>query len=182
MRRETGRRVAIALIALWSIACSERMGKGFDFKRMRRQARYSAYGANAFYANGSAMRTPPAGTVARESSALDAPPPPVDLARGESRFRIYCAVCHGERGDGVSIVGSNMDDPKPPSLITAAARSVTPRVVYEIVTEGGSRMPSFASELSAADRWQVVAYLASLQARAADSSRAPTSAPDTASR
>ena len=90
-----------------------------------------------------------------------------DLARGASRFRIYCAVCHGTRGDGISIVGSNMDDPKPPSLLEGAPRELSPERLFDVITNGFGTMPSYAAELSERDRWQVVSYVGALQHRAA---------------
>jgi mono/diheme cytochrome c family protein len=152
-------------LALMLSACSERVGQGWDWKRMRLQRRYDAFGANAMFADGSAMRAPPVGTVARETLPTGMRPQ-TDLVRGASRYHIFCAVCHGERGDGVSIVASDMDDPKPPSLVASPARDLAPDKLFETITTGVGRMPPFASQLSAADRWQVIAYLAELQRRA----------------
>lgn len=154
-------------LALLGNACSERMGHGFDWKRMRAQHKYEPYSVNPVFADSSAMRVPPEGTVSREAVAASAPPPAVDLVRGASRFHIYCAVCHGEAGDGVSIVASNMDPPKPPSLLVAPAKDLPPAQLFAVITNGLGRMPSLAAELSAADRWQVIAYLGELQRRAA---------------
>jgi mono/diheme cytochrome c family protein len=154
-------------LALFSTACSEHIGRGFDWKRMRAQAKYEPYGENLAFADSSAMRVPPEGTVSREAIAATAPPPPVDLVRGASRFSIYCAVCHGAAADGVSIVASNMDPPKPPSLIVPPARDLPSAQIFGIITNGFGRMPSLAAQLSVADRWQVIAYLNELQRHAA---------------
>lgn len=160
--------------------CSDRIGHGFDWKRMRVQSKYNAYGTNPMFRDSAAMRVPPAGTVAREAIPVTAPPPSVDLARGGDRFHIYCAVCHGDRGDGVSVVASNMDDPKPPSLLTGAPRTLDARQLFAVITDGIGRMPPFASQLPVADRWQIIAYLGQLQAGAPVS--AADSPPDTTAR
>lgn len=147
-------------------ACSESAGDGWDWNRMRSQPRANAYGASSLFPNGQAMRATPAGAVSREAMLPGEQPREIDLARGASRYQIFCAVCHGARGDGVSIVGSNMDDPKPPSLLDGQSRSVTPEQLFEIISSGMGAMPSYAAELSASDRWQVVSYVADLQRRA----------------
>ena len=152
-------------------ACADRPSKHWDWERMRAQPRYEPYGASAYFADGMAMRAPPRGTVPREvpmaanDSLVVIAPSAAMLARGSTRFHIFCAVCHGERADGVSIVAHNMDAPKPPSLLTARARGFPPAQVVSIITLGVGRMPSYAAELSIRDRWAVVTYLRDLQRR-----------------
>lgn len=152
-------------------ACADRSSSHWDWERMRSQPRYEPYGTSAYFADGMAMRIPPSGTVPREmeTAANDSlavmSPSPTMLARGANRFHIFCAVCHGERGDGASIVAHNMDEPKPPSLLTPRARALPPEQLAAIITLGLGRMPPYAAELSGSDRWAVVAYLRELQRR-----------------
>ncbi len=149
--------------------CSERMGKGWDWNRMRTQPKYQPYRGSAFFSDGKAMQLPPAGTMSRESGAMVTTPIAISarvIARGASQFHIYCAVCHGERGDGASIVASNMEQPKPPSLITPPVSLMPASVVATVITNGVGTMPPFAAELSPADRQAVAAYVATLQRKA----------------
>ena len=164
-------------------ACADRPSKHWDWERMRAQPRYESYGASAYFADGMAMRAPPSGTVPRQvqmaasdSLAVTAPTAAMP-ARGATRFHIFCAVFHGERADGLSIVAHNMDAPKPPSLLTPRARGFPPGQVVAIITLGLGRMPSYAAELSATDRRAVVAYLRDLQHR---ESNAPADSTPTA--
>lgn len=85
------------------------------------------------------------------------------LERGRDRFGIYCAVCHGERADGNSIVGANMHDPAPPSLVTGTHAGHAPAHIYDVITSGSGRMPSYAAELDPEDRWAVVAWVLRLR-------------------
>lgn len=166
VRAATWMPIAILTLELALTACSEKPGDGWDWNRMRQQPRYVAYDSNLFFGDGSAMRVPPAGTIDRETIAdSSARSATADLARGATRFHIFCAVCHGERGDGASIVAQNMDDPKPPSLLVAPVRGLTSERMFEVITNGAGHMPSFGAQLSAVDRWQVVAYVADLQRR-----------------
>jgi mono/diheme cytochrome c family protein len=87
------------------------------------------------------------------------------LARGRDRFGIYCAVCHGTNADGNSIVGANMHDPSPPSLVTGPHASHGPAHLYDVITNGVGRMPSYAAELDPEDRWAVVAWVLGLRGR-----------------
>lgn len=168
----------LAALVAGASACSDRVGSGWDWERMRVQPRYAPYGASAFYPDGKAMQAPPAGAVPREAVAraetdsadttllaatLLAAMPAAQLDRGATRFHIFCAVCHGERGNGVSVVASNMDDPKPPSLLAASIRALSAARLYAVISDGFGQMPSYASELSAADRWAVIAYVRALQ-------------------
>jgi mono/diheme cytochrome c family protein len=150
-------------------------------ERMDEQPRYDVYEASGFFRNGMTMQVPPAGTVSREA-VLDrglatgrtasggyvaAPPMPLTpalLALGRSRFRIYCAVCHGGGGYGGSIVASNMTERRPPSLRSAATRSLPAGFFYEVISRGLGRMPSYAAQLPIDQRWAVVAYVRQLQA------------------
>lgn len=162
-----------------------------SFERMLVQPRYEPYGASSFFPDGRAMRIPPSGTVSRErladsaliptaspvaaaTDSMPLPPPqsmplqPTDelLAIGQSRFGIYCAVCHGVLGDGNSVVAKNMVDCPPPSLLSAAVRALPPATLFQVITDGFGRMPPYAAELPAEQRWAVIAYVRQLQSRA----------------
>lgn len=130
-------------------------------QRMKRQPRYDVYESSAFFADGKTMQPPPAGTVPRERELSPAPLPatPELLALGRSRFRIFCAACHGAGGYGGSIVAENLPEARPPSLRTPAMAQLTATFYYTIITGGVGRMPSYAAELSPRERWAVIAYL-----------------------
>ena len=163
------------------VACRERSTRdGWDFERMREQPRYDVYESSALFPDGRVMQRPPQGTVSREqivgqpmlaegasngtpAATVPLPLTPQMLALGRTRFGIFCAVCHGERADGASIVASNMHNPAPPSLLAPRAREMPPGSVYRIIRYGIGRMPSYAAELSVVERWAVVAYLGALQ-------------------
>ena len=160
--------LACMLVTLTAAGCSERIGKGWDWNRMRVQQKYQPYRSSAFFADGKTMQLPPPGTVSREAGALLMPHAalvvtPAVIARGRYQFQIYCAVCHGERGDGNSIVARNMGNPPTPSLIVPPASALPESRVVLVVTDGFGRMPSFAAELSPLDRIAVVEYVKTLQ-------------------
>jgi mono/diheme cytochrome c family protein len=194
-----------ATIMLASLAaCSREHGTvAPSFERMLVQPRYEPYGASSFFPDGRAMRIPPSGTVSRErladSALLPASTPagatndPIQvmplqptaelLATGQARFGVYCAVCHGALGNGESVVGSNMVECPPPSLLSAAMRAMPPATLFTVITDGFGRMPPYAAELPARERWAVVAYVRQLQSRAPpDTGAAPRRGPGCGSR
>jgi mono/diheme cytochrome c family protein len=159
-----------------------------DFERMRQQQRLDPYEASTLFADGMAMRTPPAGTVPHESSAaspaiatgVDRGAPvreiplaitPELLASGQHHFDIYCAVCHGADGAGRSVMAENMPGGPPPSLLTPEVAADPAGHLFAVISDGQKRMPSYGWALPPADRWAVVAYLRALQR-----ARSPTAA------
>lgn len=151
-----------------------------DLERMINQEKYESYEATPYFPDRRVMRTPPEGTVPRErivgeplltrgwaeGEYLKELPMPLTrelLDRGQDRFDIFCAACHGLLGDGISQVAENMTLRKPPSLLTQRIREMPPGRIYYVIAEGYGLMPSYAEELSLEDRWAVVAYLRALQ-------------------
>jgi mono/diheme cytochrome c family protein len=101
---------------------------------------------------------------------------PALLARGQERFNIYCAVCHGQAGDGQGIatqrgVGRSMINPPP--YTTDRVMNMPDGQIFSIITNGtGAVMPSYAYQIPVEDRWAIISYLRALQrsqaAKAAD--------------
>src|SRR4029453_7960027 len=98
--------------------------------------------------------------------ALDLPSRTIDLAEGRAIYEKKCATCHGAlgRGDGPASAGMN---PAPPAIGTSdAMHTVTPALMYRIVSVGvaGTPMAGWADRLSADERWNVVAYVNGMRA------------------
>jgi mono/diheme cytochrome c family protein len=96
------------------------------------------------------------------------------LHRGQERFNIYCAVCHGVTGQGDGkIVQRGFT--RPPSLITDLSRGLKFRgfqvplreapagYYYEVISKGMGAMPDYASQVRQRDRWAIIAYIRALQ-------------------
>lgn len=86
------------------------------------------------------------------------------LKRGEGRYAIYCAVCHGEAGDGAGVTSkygvpgiANFHAPNFSSDQYADGR------LYDVIANGKGVMGSYGSVLPVRDRWAVVAYVRALQ-------------------
>ncbi|HEY6105380.1 MAG TPA: cytochrome c [Anaeromyxobacteraceae bacterium] len=85
---------------------------------------------------------------------------PASRERGRELFARYCALCHGERGDGRGQRRAGLS--MPPRDFTDPdwqARTSSLRI-FVAVREGvpGTSMPSWAA-LSTEDTWDLVAYV-----------------------
>ncbi len=168
--------VVLALAVLASLAGCDK----FDLERMIDQPRFTSYEACDVCPEGTIMMEPPGGTVARDAElgprdlmrgSTDAGyvtyiPVPLDralLVRGQNRFNIYCAACHGRLANGISQVAENMTLRKPPDLLAPPYDTYPPGRIFTVITEGFGLMRSYAGQLRVADRWAVVAYLEALR-------------------
>jgi mono/diheme cytochrome c family protein len=173
------RLVGVVLLALGAGACQGVLPEP-DFERMIDQRNYRPYTEAPRFPDDRAMQPPPEGTIDRgrivgrpaltdgvvAGRYVAVSPISVDgalLARGRDRFELFCAACHGLRGDGISEVARHMELRKPPSLITDEVRAFPPGRVFQVISLGYGLMPSYAAELPVADRWATVAYLGALQ-------------------
>jgi mono/diheme cytochrome c family protein len=144
------------------------------------QPKYKAQSESQFFVNHATMRTPPAGTVAvgelredvvyqtgrdERGELIKRSPVPTTLEllkRGQERFVIYCAPCHGQTGKGNGIVAQRGFLP-PPTFHSDLIRGYPDGQIYEAIANGIRNMPSYRSQIPVADRWAVVAYVRALQ-------------------
>jgi mono/diheme cytochrome c family protein len=97
------------------------------------------------------------------------------IKRGQERFVIYCAPCHGESGYGDGPVGGHVT-----ALQKKSADSVNGWVapqnlhedkilrrpdghLFNTITEGIRNMPAYDKQISIEDRWAIIAYIRALQ-------------------
>lgn len=99
------------------------------------------------------------------------------IDRGQQRFGIYCAVCHGYAGDGQGMVGqrwsapvANFHDPKYSDKSTHLGKD---GYLFNVIRWGVPfpnpnneplRMPGYAHAVNEDDAWAIIAYMRVLQA------------------
>jgi mono/diheme cytochrome c family protein len=94
------------------------------------------------------------------------------LARGKELYGYYCAICHGEAGDGMGYLVSD-DNPnvvypaQPANLINDEFSAASNGRFYHAIVYGLNVMGSYADKLSYEERWQVIHYIRELQAKEA---------------
>ena len=85
-----------------------------------------------------------------------------NLDRGQERFDIYCAPCHGRTGDGNGMVVKR-GFKAPPTYHTDRLRTVPVGYLYDVITSGFGAMPDYRAQVPVEDRWFIVAYIRALQ-------------------
>ena len=93
-------------------------------------------------------------------------PSPENLAKGKEQFTTYCAPCHGDSAQGNGPVAHILAKP-PKNLVSGTSKDLPDGYIYGAIRDGILSMPSYAEEMPAEQRWQVVMYIRSIQAEAA---------------
>jgi mono/diheme cytochrome c family protein len=148
-------------------------------QQMADQPRYDPLESSSFFADGQSARTPVEGTVARGQLREDEQlynggtdtalatefPFPVTievLHRGQERYDIYCTPCHDRTGTGNGMI-VRRGYSRPPSYHTDILRRQPVGHLFRVVSRGFGAMPSYSAQISAADRWAIIAYIRALQ-------------------
>lgn len=85
------------------------------------------------------------------------------LNRGQERYNIYCAPCHGSAGYGNGTVSEKVGGLGVPSYHQDKYRSYAAGKLYGVVANGAGRMMGYKHQIPAPDRWAIVAYVRALQ-------------------
>jgi mono/diheme cytochrome c family protein len=125
-----------------------------------------------------------------------------DLKRGQERYTIYCAVCHGTLGNGQGkiwergyltptsfhtkpVTAEEVALKNPAELlghsrgyrmwnINLPMDEVPVGYYFEVITKGYGGMPSYSAQIPPADRWRIIAYIRLLQlSQRADAAKLP---------
>jgi mono/diheme cytochrome c family protein len=139
---------------------------------------YEPYGINESMQDGMAAQTPPDGAIARgkipfeyaeglegydlAKVSLHSPlaKSSTNVANGKKLFNIYCAICHGEKGDGQ---GNLVKRQKFFGVPHFKDRDINEGSIYHVIYYGRNMMGSHASQMSEKERWQVVQYVQKLK-------------------
>jgi len=140
---------------------------------------YETYGSSPVFKNGLEAQKPVAGTIARGEVPYEIPNTEAgyqlakktlksplivnktNLANGKAMFTIYCAVCHGNKGNGQGILVKRGKFLGVPNY---KDRDITEGSIYHVIMYGRNMMGSHASQLTYKERWQIVQYVQKLRA------------------
>ncbi|HUP44061.1 MAG TPA: cytochrome c [Thermoanaerobaculia bacterium] len=165
-----GNALVAVLALLLSAGCYQKMGQ---------QPRYDPLEPSDFFADGMSARPRVAGTVARgelhgnpyfetgmiggqTGDGFPFPVTPAVVERGEERYNIYCAQCHGRVGDGNGMIPSRGFS-RARSFHTETMRTAKAGHFFDVMTNGFGAMPPYRNMVPAADRWAIIAYIRALQ-------------------
>jgi mono/diheme cytochrome c family protein len=146
---------------------------------MHNQPKYRPLRGSAFYPDASSARPLVEGTIARGTLQTDAAfftgksgalfvnelPFPVThevLDRGQERFNIFCAPCHDATGSGSGLIVQRGYS-QPPSFHIDRLRKIEAGYFFDVMTNGFGRMPDYRAQINPRDRWNIVAYIRTLQ-------------------
>jgi mono/diheme cytochrome c family protein len=188
----------LGLVAFNWIAMPDVARPNFEFlPQMAHAPRYNTFSANPNFADGKTLQTPVANTIARGELPLHYVGIPADAiragnelvspvsasdtqarTRGEHVFNSFCVPCHGPNATGTGTV-TQRGVPPPPSLLAQHAVAMKDGQLFHILTYGQNNMASYAGQISRADRWDVIAYVRSLQAASVPALTTPVTPPAT---
>jgi mono/diheme cytochrome c family protein len=85
-----------------------------------------------------------------------------DMTKAKGLYDIYCAICHGEAGDGQ---GKLVKQGKFLGVPNYKDREINEGSVFHVETYGLNLMGSHANQLSKHERWLVAAYVMDLKSK-----------------
>src|SRR5690554_3724088 len=171
-----------ALIALSAtvVSCFNDKKPNYQFfPNMYESVAYETYSESKAFANGQAAQLPAEGSIPRgfepyeyadtteglEDARANLVSPLAEENYNENQaqalYTIYCAVCHGDKGDGQGILAQREKFLGVPPYND---REITEGSTYHVVTYGLNAMGSHANQLNQEERWQVSRYVMSLKA------------------
>jgi len=83
-----------------------------------------------------------------------------NLEQGKVLYDIYCATCHGIKGDGQGVLSQRE---KFLGIPNYKDRVITEGSIYHVIMYGRNLMGSHASQLRENERWQIVQYVEKLK-------------------
>ena len=175
--------IGVALIAVIGItSCADKGEPNYQYMpNMYEPVGYETYGEYDVFQNGQEAKLPAAGSIPRgwkpydyedsneglekARAELTNPLPVTDdnLAAGAQLYTVYCAVCHGDKGDGKGILAQREKFLGIPSYADPG-RNITPGSIYHVQMYGLNAMGSYASQTNEKERWQITQHVMNLKA------------------
>jgi mono/diheme cytochrome c family protein len=91
------------------------------------------------------------------------------MQRGQQRFGIYCAPCHGLGGEGNGMIAKRAEQLQqgtwtpPTNLTDARIRDMPVGELFNTITHGIRNMPAYGGQVPTSDRWSIILYLRALE-------------------
>ena len=174
------KRIALLVIVVAMASCSSKRDPQVQYMPdMYVSVPYKTDGSNGL--NGTPVNSKPvAGTIPRGGHPAYDIPNTIDgydkakaevtnpleateenLANGKKTYDIYCATCHGKKGDGNGYLAQAE---KFNGIPNYKDRDINAGSIYHVIMHGKNLMGSHSSQLTYTERWQVVHYVEKLRA------------------
>jgi mono/diheme cytochrome c family protein len=167
------------IFALVMQSCADPSRPNYQyFPNMYEPVGYKTYADSDAFSNGIEAQIPVEGSIPRGWEPYDYPDtnegyesakttlmsPIEDIVankvNGKELYGIYCAVCHGNKGDGQGIL---MTREKFLGVPSYADREITPGSIYHVLMYGKNAMGSHAGQVNAKERWQIAQHVMELR-------------------
>ncbi len=171
--------VALVGVSIAATSCFDKSKPNYQFfPNMYESVAYETYSESSAFNSGKEGQLPAKGSIKRgfEPYAYENTPAgymqakaelkspldslTVDAEKGAELFNIYCAICHGEKGDGQ---GNLVKREKFLGVPNYADREITEGSIFHVITYGLNSMGSHANQLSQQERWLVTAHVLKLK-------------------
>ena len=148
------------------------------FPNMYEAVSYETYSEHDVFKGGVEAQLPAKGSIKRGFVPYEIPNTPEGYAlaksslkspldslslnpeKGKELYTIYCAICHGDKGNGK---GKLVEREKFLGVPSYKDREITEGSIFHVVTYGLNSMGSHANQLSQEERWQVADYVLKLK-------------------
>ena len=149
------------------------------FPNMYEAVSYETYSEHNVFKGGVEAQVPAKGSIKRGFVPYEIPNTPEGYAlakatlkspldslsinqdKAKELYTVYCAICHGDAGDGK---GNLVVKEKFLGVPSYKDREITDGSVFHVITYGLNSMGSHANQLSQQERWQVTDYVLKLKA------------------
>ncbi|WP_269221716.1 MULTISPECIES: c-type cytochrome [Flavobacterium] len=161
-------------------SCHDNLKPNYQYMpNMYEPVSYNTYSQSNAFKNGKEGQLPAEGSINRGFEPYDYPNTPEgydlakanlkspldsisdkDMDKAKGLFEIYCAICHGNAGDGQ---GKLATQGKFMGIPNYKDRIINEGSIFHVETYGRNLMGSHANQLSVHERWLVAAYVMKLK-------------------
>src|SRR5699024_2898945 len=175
------RSILVMSLAFVAVSCFNKKEPNYQyFPNMYTSPSYETYGEYSIFPGDQEAQKPAHHTTPRGWYPYDYPDTPDgkkqaaanlenplpyterNVENGKALFDIYCAICHGKKGDGKGTLATREKIMGIPSY-DDAGRDITPGDIYHVIYYGLNNMGSYASQTTEKERWQIVYHVMDLR-------------------
>lgn len=172
---------SLLIFVFSAVSCFSPSDRNYQyFPNMYVSEAYEAYGQYEIFQHEQEAKLPVEGTIPRgwmpypypntqegyeaAKANLENPLPYTEenVTHGRQLYNIYCAVCHGEKGDGKGILAEREKILGIPAY-NAPGRNISVGSAYHVMYYGRNTMGSYASQTTETERWQIAMYVMDLK-------------------
>lgn len=169
----------LVVVAAAAVSCQDITKPNYQyFPNMYESVGYETYAESDAFNDGKEGQLPADGTIKRGFVPYDLPnttegynaskvslkspldSSAVDMEKAAALYTIYCAICHGDKGNGK---GNLAVREKLLGIPSYKDRVITEGSVFHVQTYGLNSMGAYSNQMDANERWMVAAYVMKLK-------------------